>query len=210
MGPIAMAHYERKDYFWRKAKAEGFRSRAAYKLIQLQKCYRIIRKGDRVVDLGCAPGGWLRVIAEAVGPGGRVVGLDRRPMEPFPVGNAFFVRGDIRDEQTAEEVVGWLGARADVVTSDMAPDLSGIAFRDHHSACELVIAGMDFCKRVLKPGGVFLAKAFQGEELVGLQALMKEAFGSVKRIVPDASRKGSSEVYFSARDFLPEGKRSVR
>jgi 23S rRNA (uridine2552-2'-O)-methyltransferase len=197
-----MDRFDRKDYFWRRAKKEGYRSRATYKLLHLQDRYRIFRKGDRVVDLGCAPGGWLQVIADAIGPGGRAVGLDRNPIEPLPFSTVHFVHGDIRDQSVREQIAAYLNGSADVVTSDMAPDLSGIRFRDHHLSCELAIAGLEFCSDILRQGGTYLSKVFEGEELNDLHVKLRHSFKLVKRIVPDASRKGSSEIYLLAKGFM--------
>jgi 23S rRNA (uridine2552-2'-O)-methyltransferase len=196
-----MGYTDKKDPFWLKAKQEGYRSRAAYKLMQIQRQYRLFRKGGTVVDLGCAPGGWLQVIAEAVGPAGRVVGVDLNDVEPLPFPNVQVIVGDILREETAARIVACLGGYADVVTSDMAPRLSGIRFRDHYLSCRLVSAGLELCRTVLRPGGVYLAKVFEGEGLKDLHAELREAFGEVKRIVPEASKKGSSEVYLLARGF---------
>jgi len=196
-----MSHYNRKDHFWVKAKGEGYRSRAAYKLIQLQKQHKIFREGDRVVDLGCSPGGWIQVIVKEIGPGGKVVGLDRTYLNPLPAANVSFVQGDIYSEHARQEIIDHLNGLADVITSDMAPDLSGVRFRDHHLSCELVIAGLDFCEEILRQGGTFLAKAFEGEELGDLYSNLRQRFKNVKRVTPEASRKGSSEFYFLARGF---------
>jgi 23S rRNA (uridine2552-2'-O)-methyltransferase len=196
-----MNYFDRKDHFWHKAKQEGYRSRAAYKLLQLQNQYQIFRNGDRVVDLGCAPGGWLHVIAKAIGPGGKVVGLDRRNIEVLPFSNVYFVQGDIHSKAARKQIITYLSAHADIVTSDMSPDLSGIRFRDHHLACELVIAGLQFCKEILKPGGTYLSKSFEGEESNALLYELRDWFTQVRRIIPDASRKGSSEIYMLAKGF---------
>lgn len=196
-----MGYTDKKDPFWLKAKQEGYRSRAAYKLMQIQRQYRLFRKGGTVVDLGCAPGGWLQVIAEAVGPTGRVVGVDLNDVEPLPFPNVHVITADILREETTVRIMAHLGGYADVVTSDMAPRVSGIRFRDHYLSCRLVSAGLELCRTILKPGGVYLAKVFEGEGLKDLHAELRKAFGEVKRIVPEASKKGSSEVYLLARGF---------
>lgn len=196
-----MNRIDRKDHFWRKAKTEGYRSRAAYKLLQLHHQHRIFRKGDRVIDLGCAPGGWIQVIIAEVGAQGLVVGVDKKRIDPLRYKNLRVVEGDLHDEQTRKQVMTYLDGLADVITSDMSPDLSGIRFRDHHLACELVRVGLEFCKDNLKMGGTYLAKVFEGEELQVLNSLMLNSFAAVKRIVPNASRKGSAEIYFLARGY---------
>ena len=192
---------ERRDYYWRKAKREGFRSRAAYKLLEIQKKFRIFRKGDVVLDLGCAPGGWLQLIAEEVGPKGRVVGVDRQHTTPLPYSNVTLVQGDLTGSDVQRAIHAALGGPADVVTSDLSPNLTGIGFQDHLRSCELVREALLVAGRVLRPKGTFLAKVFQGEELEATVRDLKSQFGRVRRIVPTASRKSSSEIYLLAREF---------
>ncbi len=194
----------RKDHYWRKAKQEGFRSRAAYKLLEMQKRFRIFRKGDRVVDLGCAPGGWLQVIAAQVGPGGRMVGVDLQKTEPLSSANVELIQGDITRPDVRSRIRQALGGNANVVTSDLSPNLTGIGFQDHLRSCELVTDALALARQLLKPGGVFLAKVFQGEELDSVVGDLKVDFRQVRRIVPAASRKASSEIYLLAKGFRTE------
>ncbi len=196
-----MRYTDKKDPFWLKAKQEGYRSRAAYKLLEIQKQYHVFQKGNKVVDLGCAPGGWLQVIAQAVGPRGLVVGLDLNEVEPLPYSNVHVITGDIFSEETRALIRARLQGWADVVTSDMSPHLSGIAFRDHYLSCQLVNAGLDLCRLLLRSGGTYLAKAFQGEGIEGLYREVQLLFKEVKRIRPHASKKGSSEIYLLGRGF---------
>lgn len=197
--------YEHKDAYWRKAKQEGYRSRAAYKLLELQKRFRVVRKGHKVLDLGCAPGGWLQVLAEAVGPGGRVVGVDLEPVSGGFPSNVSILRGDASDPEVLSRARTLAGGPVDVVTSDMAPDLSGVGFRDHARSCELVRAALRLCRQCLVPGGTLLAKVFEGEDLEALEKEMEARFREVRRVVPRASRKASSEVYLLARGYRPQG-----
>lgn len=197
--------YEHKDAYWRKAKQEGYRSRAAYKLLELQKRFRVVRKGDKVLDLGCAPGGWLQVLAEAVGPRGRVVGVDLEPVAGGLPSNVSVLRGNASDPEVLSRAKEIAGGRMDVLTSDMAPNLSGVGFRDHVRSCELVRLALRLCRQCLAPGGAFLAKVFEGEDLEALEQEMKALFREVRRVVPRASRKASSEVYLLARSYRPEG-----
>jgi 23S rRNA (uridine2552-2'-O)-methyltransferase len=192
---------ERRDHYWRKAKKEGFRSRAAYKLLEIQRRFRIFRKGDRVLDLGCAPGGWLQLIAEEVGSKGKVVGVDRQQTKPLPYPNVTLVQGDLTGPDVQNAIHLALGGHADVVTSDLSPNLTGIGFQDHFRSCELVKDALAVAGCVMKPGGTFLAKVFQGEELESTIGDLKSQFGQVRRIVPTASRKASSEIYILARGF---------
>jgi len=192
---------KRKDHYYKKAKQEGYRSRAAYKLLEIQKRFKIFRKGDRVVDLGCAPGGWLQLIATEVGPQGRMVGVDLQKTRALGSGNVELIQGDV----TAPEVQGLvrqaLGGEANVVTSDLSPNLTGIRFQDHMRSCELVRTGLAVARELLRSGGIFLAKVFQGEELDAVVRELKHEFGEVRRVVPTASRKASSEIYLLAKGF---------
>lgn len=197
--------YEHKDAYWRKAKQEGYRSRAAYKLLELQRRFRLVRKGQRVLDLGCAPGGWLQVLAEAVGSSGRVVGVDLELVSGGLPPNVSVLRGDASDPQVVSRARSCVGGPVDVVTSDMAPDLSGVGFRDHTRSCELVRLALRLCRQCLVPGGTLLAKVFEGEDLEALEREMKALFREVRRVVPRATRKASSEVYLLARGYRPQG-----
>ena len=192
---------KRKDHYWRKAKQEGFRSRAAYKLLEIQKKHKIFQKGNRVVDLGCAPGGWLQLIAAEVGPKGRMVGVDLQKTRALASTNVELIQGDITRPEVQTRIRQALGGEAHVVTSDLSPNLTGIGFQDHLRSCELVRNALDVARRLLRPDGTFLAKVFQGEELESVVRELKDDFGQVRRIVPAASRKASSEIYLLARGF---------
>lgn len=192
---------KRKDHYYKKAKQEGYRSRAAYKLLEIQKRFKIFRKGDRVVDLGCAPGGWLQVMAAEVGPKGRMVGVDLQKTRPLGSGNVELIQGDITAPEIQSRVRQALGGEAHVVTSDLSPNLTGIHFQDHMRSCQLVRTALAVARELLKPGGVFLAKVFQGEELDAVVREMKDEYGEVKRVAPPASRKASSEIYLLAKGF---------
>lgn len=197
--------YQRKDAYWRRAKQEGYRSRAAYKLLELQRRFEVIRKGHKVLDLGCAPGGWLQVISEAVGPHGRVVGVDRDPVSTVGLRpNVSVLRGDASDPEVLARAKASIGGPVDVVTSDMAPHLSGVGFRDHARSCEIVRLVLRLCRQCLVPGGTLLAKVFEGEDLDALEQEVESVFREVRRVVPRASRKASSEVYLLARGYCPQ------
>lgn len=192
---------ERRDHYWRKAKLEGFRSRAAYKLLEIQKRFGIFRKGDRVVDLGCAPGGWLQVIAAEVGPEGKAVGVDLQRVKALAFMNVDLIQGDITNPEIRNRIRRALGEDAHVVTSDLSPRLTGIGFQDHLRSSELVKDALALARNLLRPGGVFLGKAFQGQELDLIVRDLKGDFDHVRRIVPAASRKASSEIFLLARGF---------
>ena len=188
------------DPFVQKARAEGLRSRAAFKLMDLDRRYGLIRAGSRVVDLGAAPGGWSQWAAQRVGPRGRVVAVDILPMSA--VAGVSFVQGDFREESVRETVREALGGlAADLVLSDMAPNLSGIQAVDQARSIELVELALDFARATLAPGGAFLAKVFQGEGLEELLRSIRADFAALERRKPEASRARSRELYVLARGY---------
>lgn len=193
--------YTPKDPFYRKAKKEGYRSRAAYKLLELNRRFRLIRPGDRVVDLGAAPGGWLQVVSQLVGPKGKVIGVDLQPISPFPAENVVVIQGDIAEPEVAANLKELLPSRADLVLSDMSPRLSGIREADVARALELNRAALQAAAGLLRTGGHFLAKAFVAGEIEIFFRELKERFRSVQRTRPEATRKGSSEIYLIAMSF---------
>ncbi len=193
--------FEPKDHYWKQAKQKGYRSRAAYKLIEIQKRFKIFKKGDYVLDLGCAPGGWIQVIAPQVGTTGKVVGLDRLSVKAFSFPQVSLVKGDIADVELQERIRNIFSGPVRVVTSDLSPDLTGIHFQDHCRSCELVRIAFIFSQGLLDPGGIFLAKIFQGEDLEAVVQQLKSSFQQVKRVVPTASRKASAEIYLLAKGF---------
>lgn len=189
----------RKDQYRRLAKDQGFRARSAYKLLQLDGSYRILKKGSRVVDLGCAPGGWLQVATKQVGPTGKVVGIDIKPVEP--IANATVLEGNIEDPGTLEKVAGILGGRADVVLSDLAPNVSGMWEIDHARQISLSTIALSFTRQVLRPGGSAVFKVFEGDMLGEFKAELGRSFARVLLSKPSASRQQSSELYLVCLDF---------
>jgi len=187
-----------KDPFVKKARADGYRSRAAYKLIEANTKERFLVPGAKVVDLGAAPGGWAQVAAQKVAPGGKVVAVDL--LEIAPISNVMILRGDCREAGVQAQLAEALGeGKADVVLSDMSPNISGIASADQARAAELVQMAMDFCRERLKKEGVFLVKVFQGAEFAGLLKELKGMFREVRTLKPAASREESRETYLLAR-----------
>lgn len=188
------------DEYVQRSRADGYRSRASYKLLELQESDRLMRRGDLVVDLGAAPGGWTQVAARLVGEQGRVVASDILPMDALA--DVVFVQGDFTEDEVLQRVLDALGERrADLVMSDMAPNMSGIRDVDQPRAMLLAELALDFARKVLKPGGKFVCKVFHGE---GFDAFVKElraAFGAVLTRKPDASRGRSREVYVIAKEF---------
>ena len=179
------------------AKAQGYRSRAAFKLIELDERYHLIRRGMRVLDLGAAPGGWSQVAVQR--GAASVVGLDLLPIDPVP--GATFLRGDFLDETMPEQLAALLGGAPDLVLSDMAPNTTGHAATDHIRIIALTELALHLAERTLTPGGGFVAKVFQGGSERDLLAPMKRMFTTVRHAKPPASRKGSSELYVVATGF---------
>jgi 23S rRNA (uridine2552-2'-O)-methyltransferase len=182
------------DGYVKRAKAEGMRSRAAYKLAEIAARDRLLAPGMVVVDLGAAPGGWSQVATERVGARGRVVALDLLDMASLP--GVTFIRGDFHDEATVAELERVLGGhKADLVLSDMAPNISGVPSSDQARAIELAELALDFALKHLKPKGNFLVKTFQGAGFESFLKTMRSRFAAVAVRKPDASRSRSSEVY---------------
>ncbi|MCU7890472.1 MAG: 23S rRNA (uridine(2552)-2'-O)-methyltransferase RlmE [Candidatus Thiodiazotropha sp. (ex Ustalcina ferruginea)] len=188
------------DEYVKKAQKAGYRSRAAFKLLEIQEKDRIIKPGMRVVDLGAAPGGWSQIARGLVGDRGQVLALDILPMDP--IAGVDFIQGDFREPQPLEEMRKWLvGEPVDLVISDMAPNVTGMASVDQPRAIYLCELALEFAREVLKPGGHFVAKVFQGE---GFDAYLKEIRGDFQRVVsrkPSSSRAKSREVYLVAGNF---------
>jgi 23S rRNA (uridine2552-2'-O)-methyltransferase len=187
------------DPYVAEAKRLGYRSRAAFKLLQLDQRFHLLAMGRRVVDLGCAPGGWTQVAAMRVGPRGRVVGVDLNPTEA--VGGAMLLAHDFRDPATADEIRSALGGPADLVLSDMAAPATGHAATDHLRIVALAEDAFAFAATILKPGGAFVAKVFQGGAEGALLAALKRAFAEVRHAKPAASRAESAETYVVAKGF---------
>ena len=182
----------------RRARSQGYRSRAAFKLIEINSRHRLLIPGARVADLGAAPGGWSQVAAAKVGPSGKVVAVDL--LEIAPISGVTVLRGDFRDPVIRGQLAAALGGRKfDLVLSDLSPNLSGIASADQARAAELVCAAIEFCRARLEPAGVFLVKVFQGGEFAGVLREMKRRFRDVKVAKPAASRGESRETYLLAR-----------
>ena len=189
------------DPYVARAKREGMRSRAAFKLAEIDDKARFLKKGARVIDLGAAPGGWSQVAAKRVGAPeqGRVVAIDLLPMEPMA--GVDFVQLDFLDPSAPDRLKAILGGGADVVLSDMAANATGHRKTDHIKIVALVEAAYDFAREVLEPGGTFLAKVLQGGTEGALLATLKRHFASVKHIKPPASRSDSAELYLLAMGF---------
>ena len=197
--PSQQAWLERQinDPFAAKARAEGYRSRAAYKLIELDDKLKLLRKGLRVIDLGCAPGGWLQVAKQRGVT--QLVGVDLLDVDP--ISQVEILKMDFTDPACGPALIAALGGQPDLILSDIAPNTVGHKQTDHIRIVGLIEAAADFAFEVLKPGGAFVAKAFQGGETEGVLKLLKERFTKVQHIKPKASRAESSEVYLAATGF---------
>jgi 23S rRNA (uridine2552-2'-O)-methyltransferase len=194
------------DPYVARAKREGYRSRAAYKLLEADEKYHLLKRGQRVVDLGAAPGGWSQVAASKVGTDkgeGRVVGIDLLPIEPLP--GVDFIELDFLAPEAPERLIALLGGPADVVLSDMAANATGHKKTDHLKIMGLAEAAIDFARQVLAPGGAFLAKVLQGGTEATLLADLKRDFREVRHVKPAASRADSAELYVLAKGFRGRG-----
>ncbi len=190
------------DPWVKRATAEGWRSRAAFKLIQIDDKDRLFRSGMTVVDLGASPGGWSQVVAKRVGVSGRVIALDLLPLEPLP--GVSFILGDFRENDSLALLDQALaGRKIDLVLSDMAPNISGVEMSDQARSMHLCELALDFARERLKPGGALLVKTFQGAGYAGFHVAMRTAFTTVASRKPDASRGRSSEMY-----LLGKGRKS--
>ena len=196
--PKSWIKQRKKDYYYRKAKEEKFRSRAAYKLLQTVQKYKFMKRGDVVVDLGAAPGGWIQAARKIVGEEGFILGVDIKPIEPFEEENIITIVADITDPKTIETIRNLLPRPADVVISDVSPKISGIWEVDHARQIDLALSSMKIACGVLKPRGNFFVKVFEGDMLKDFLDKLKERFSVVKLVKPKASKAKSSELYILA------------
>lgn len=197
-----LAEHE-SDVFVKRAREAGYRSRAIFKLEDIQRTDRIIRPGMSIVDLGAAPGGWSQYAARLLNGKGRIVALDILPMDA--IRGVEFLQGDFASDAVLEQLLTLLGdERPQLVMSDMAPNMSGIADVDHDRSMHLVELTLDFTRRVLAPGGDFLVKVFQGRDFQPFVKQLRQLFRTVKVRKPPASRQRSAELYLLARDLIEQ------
>ncbi|MBI3771617.1 MAG: 23S rRNA (uridine(2552)-2'-O)-methyltransferase RlmE [Gammaproteobacteria bacterium] len=188
------------DVYVRRARQEGYRSRAVYKLLEINEKDKLIRPGMVIVDLGAAPGGWSQVAARLVGERGKVIALDILPMEPLA--NLEFIEGDFREQEVLDRLLALIGdRRVDLVISDMAPNITGMGEVDQPRTMYLAELALEFAQQVLRPGGDFLTKLFQGEGFDDYVRALRQHFTTVITRKPKASRPRSREVYLLARKF---------
>lgn len=186
--------FERKDHFYKKAKKEGFVSRATYKILEIQKKFRVWKSGATILELGCAPGGWLQILSKEIGPKGRIVGIDRLPLKIVVPANVTFIQKDFEEGFESEDFF-------DTILSDLSPDLSGIPFRDTTRSYELALLVWKQAQKRLKKGGNMVIKIFPGEESESFKKDLKQSFDRIATFVPEATRKASSEVYWVALGY---------
>jgi 23S rRNA (uridine2552-2'-O)-methyltransferase len=190
----------KKDQFRRLARDQGYRSRSAFKLKQINESYRILNKGHCVVDIGCAPGGWLQVALSEVGHKGKVIGIDIKKIEPLT--EAFVIQGNIEDEDIINSILTISNSNVDVVLSDLSPNVSGNWDLDHARQIDLTRSALKLSDKILKKGGKVVLKVFQGDMLNELIVELKKKFKKVILTKPNASRQVSSEIYLICIDKL--------
>ena len=196
--PKAWIQNRKRDYYYQKAKAENYRSRATYKLSQTAKKYRFIRRGDVVVDLGAAPGGWIQAARKIAGKTGFVLGVDLKPIAPFPQEYVRTIVADLTAPETLHQILNFLPRKADVVISDASPNISGVWEVDNARQIDLASQALKIALSVLRPSGNFFVKVFEGNMLPGFVKTVKKHFDEVKVVKPKASRAKSSEMYLLA------------
>jgi 23S rRNA (uridine2552-2'-O)-methyltransferase len=203
--PKAWIQDRKRDYYYQKAKAENYRSRATYKLSLTAKKYRFIRRGDVVVDLGAAPGGWIQSARKIAGKTGFVLGVDLKPIEPFPQEYIRTIVADFTEPTALKQIMEFLPRKADVVLSDASPNISGVWELDNARQIDLASQALKLALGLLRPYGNFFVKVFEGNMLPGYIRTVKKHFEVVKVVKPKASRAKSSEMYLLAMGLKQEG-----
>ena len=198
----------RRDQFYKLAKDRGYRSRASFKLLQVNRSYRFIKQGRNVVDLGAAPGGWLQIAREAVGETGFVLGVDKQEIKPLSFQNVVTVVGDIEDPALPDLVTKKMPGPVDVVLSDVSPNLTGSWEIDHARQVYLANQSLEIARRILRKGGAFFVKAFHGPDLQDFKSNIEHSFQTIRIVKPPASRSDSSEIYFLGLNYI--GQRQPR
>jgi len=194
----------RRDQFYKLAKEKGYRSRASFKLLQVNRSYRFIKHGRNVVDLGAAPGGWLQIAREAVGESGFVLGVDKQEIKPLPWRNVVTMVGDVEDRALPDLIMEKVPDRVDVVLSDVSPNLTGSWEIDHARQVYLANQSLEIARRILRRGGAFFVKAFHGPDLQDFRSNLERSFQTVRIVKPPASRSDSSEIYFLGLNYVVE------
>jgi 23S rRNA (uridine2552-2'-O)-methyltransferase len=207
--PKAWIQDRKREYYYKKAKEENYRSRATYKLVQANEKDQFKRRNDVVVDLGAAPGGWIQAARKMVGKNGFVLGVDLKPIEPFTQEYIRTIIGDLTEPEIVEEILSFLPHKADAVISDAAPNITGVWEVDHARQIDLATKALEISLSILRPLGNFFVKAFEGDLLNDFIQTVKTHFETVKIVKPQASRAKSSEMYVLAMNLKtqvqPEG-----
>jgi len=196
--PKAWIQNRKREYYFRKAKEENYRSRATYKLVQANQKYQFIRRNDIVVDLGAAPGGWIQASRKMTGKHGFVLGVDLKPIEPFTQEYIRTIVGDMTDPDIVQQILSFLPRKANVVISDAAPNITGVWEVDHARQIDLATKALGIAQCILQPSGNFFVKVFEGDLLNSFVQSVKASFETVKNVKPQASRAKSSEMYILA------------
>ncbi len=200
--PSKWLRQRKTDQYHRLAKQKGFRSRASFKLLQIEKRYQFLKRGDGVLDLGAAPGGWLQAARHLVGDEGFVLGVDKQDIAPLQHENVEAIKADVEQEGLVDQIKAKRDAAFDVVLSDLSPNVSGVWEVDHARQIELARCSLRIAHAVLKPGGNMVVKVFQGSDFKQFQLDMRSSFRILRIVKPPASRSESAELYFLGSGFL--------
>lgn len=195
-------HEARRDQYRRLAKEQGYKSRAAFKLIEANRKYHFITQGSKVVDFGSAPGGWMQVASETTGPGGLVVGVDKSPVRLKKHDGLVSLQSDVYDPGLPAKISGVLGGMADVILSDLAPQVSGVWELDQRKQIDLSLRVLELCGVLLKPGGKAFFKMFEGEGTPEARDRFRRSFAVLRVVKPAASRSASAELYYYCDGFI--------
>jgi 23S rRNA (uridine2552-2'-O)-methyltransferase len=204
--PKAWIRERKNEFYYKKAKEENYRSRATYKLVQANEKYQFIKRGDVVVDLGAAPGGWIQAARKITTKTGFVLGVDIKPIEPFTQDYIRTIVADLTEPDAAEQILSFLPRKADVVISDSAPNITGVWEVDHARQIDLASKAMEIAQQVLKVGGNFFVKLFEGDLFNDFLQTVKMNFEEVKIVKPKASRSQSSEMYVLAQGMRTQNR----
>ncbi len=204
--PKAWIQDRKREYYYKKAKEENYRSRATYKLVQANEKYGFIQRNDVVVDLGAAPGGWIQAARKMTGKNGFVLGVDLKPIDPFTQEYIRTIIADLTEPDIVEQIRSFLPREADVVISDAAPNITGVWEVDHARQIDLATKALEIAQCVLRPSGNFFVKLFEGEMFNDFILTVKDLFETVKIVKPQASRAKSSEMYLLALGLKSKGK----
>jgi len=195
--------YNRKDRYYEKAKEEGYRSRAAFKLVELNQRLKLIKRNFKVLDLGCWPGSWLQVISNLIGPSGVVVGIDLTRIEPLSEANVHFIKGNAADSKIIEEAISFIGCKFNIVLSDMSPKLTGISELDGAQCAACAFLALESARLALEKQGHLVIKLFKSQDAEEFIKAARKYFIKVQRCALETTRNTSNEFYFCGSGFMP-------